>query len=330
MASGNFTLILGRAYTKITTAAAGDITPSNTNNCNGGTYPRLLPVSLPSGLSLAVVGGSVQNGFSYNIAGTPTSLQDRVEYSFAYYRDTISNQCGFNIIGISVVNPRPPVISSGSFSGAVGVEFSQTLTVQNGNTDAPPTSWSVTNLPSGLSFNTATGNITGTPTTQGTFSASFTATNIGGTSSPKTVTFTIAYGAPIIVGNQTLSGYVGEMYNKVPTLSDSTNRPATSWSATGLPSWATFNTTTGAITGSPITTERFTTTLTATGPGGVSSDTTATVNIGVGPTSVLFIINRPTSSIFGANANGTVSSPTTIFLGSTAVKELWLGNNRIY
>lgn len=49
-----------------------------------------------------------------------------------------------------------------------------------------PTSWAATNLPTGLSINTTTGEITGTPTTAQTRTVALTATNGSGASAPLT------------------------------------------------------------------------------------------------------------------------------------------------
>jgi hypothetical protein len=84
------------------------------------------------------------------------------------------------------VNAGAPVISSdGTASGTVGVAFTYNITASNN-----PTSFGATGLPAGLSVNTSTGAITGTPSTSGTFNATVTATNATGTGS-KGVVITI-------------------------------------------------------------------------------------------------------------------------------------------
>jgi alpha-tubulin suppressor-like RCC1 family protein len=175
----------------------------------------------------------------------------------------------------------PPIIVVGqSFTGKVGVAFTQTPTLDDAM-DRPATSWSATGLPAGLSLNTTTGAITGTPTAKGSFTASFTATGGGGTSAARSVAFTIADGAPIITAGQTLSGKVG-YFSVTPALTDAANRSVTGWAATGLPSWATLNTpTTGAITGTPQDTGSTTISLTVTGPGGADTQT-VTLLVAVG------------------------------------------------
>lgn len=80
-----------------------------------------------------------------------------------------------------------PVISSAlTRSITVGTAMSAyTITASN-----RPTSYGATNLPAGLSVNTSTGVISGTPTTAGTVNTTISATNSGGTGSA-TLVFTI-------------------------------------------------------------------------------------------------------------------------------------------
>src|SRR5439155_1266869 len=118
-----------------------------------------LPISrygatgLPPGLTVKTNGGNA--GL---ISGTPTTA--------GTYNVTISATNG----GVTVnetftltIKPPPPVITSSlTATGQVGVAFSYTITATNN-----PTSYNATGLPAGLSVNTSTGLISGTPTTAG-------------------------------------------------------------------------------------------------------------------------------------------------------------------
>jgi hypothetical protein len=81
-----------------------------------------------------------------------------------------------------VVNQTGPAFSISPVSlpdGQLGMIYNQTLTVANGN---PPYSWSVSSgsLPDGLSLNTATGAITGTPSTAGSYNFNVQVTDSSG------------------------------------------------------------------------------------------------------------------------------------------------------
>src|SRR5438093_1135226 len=77
---------------------------------------------------------------------------------------------------VTVVPLAPVITSTGAATGQVGVAFSYQITASNS-----PASYNATGLPAGLSVNTATGIISGTPTASGTFSVTLSATNAGGT-----------------------------------------------------------------------------------------------------------------------------------------------------
>ena len=83
--------------------------------------------------------------------------------------------------------PQPPNLNAnGNATGTVGVAFSYQIVATNS-----PTSYNATGLPPGLSVNTTTGLISGTPTTVGTYNpVHLSATNAAGTGT-KDVTFKI-------------------------------------------------------------------------------------------------------------------------------------------
>src|SRR5207237_5439319 len=92
------------------------------------------------------------------------------------------------------IKPPPPVITSATTaSGTVGIAFSYQITATNN-----PTSFNATGLPGGLTVNTTTGVISGTPTTAGTYSVTISATNSGGTGSA-TLTLTINNPPPPVI-----------------------------------------------------------------------------------------------------------------------------------
>jgi len=151
----------------------------------------------------------------------------------------------------------PPVITSSNVtSGNVNISFSYQIEA----TDAP-TSYGITGtLPAGLSLDTHTGEIFGTPTTEETQTVTISATNAEGTG---TATLEITIGPqlffPEINSPSSATGSAGTGFEYQI---EATNSPTT-FAASGLPAGLTVNSETGLISGEPMETGEFTVTLTA-------------------------------------------------------------------
>jgi hypothetical protein len=159
----------------------------------------------------------------------------------------------------------PTVSSALTQSGTVGTPLSYGITGTN-----TPTGYNATNLPPGLTVNTATGVISGTPTAAGTTNTTISAVNGAGSGSA-TLVFTIASGvsAPVINSTLTQGGTVGTPLTYSIT---GTNTPA-SYSATGLPPGLNIDTSTGVISGTPTAAGTTNTTISATNAGGTGNAT---------------------------------------------------------
>jgi len=194
----------------------------------------------------------------------------------------------FNLIAIA----SAPVISSAATATATtGTAFNYTIAASNS-----PASFGASPLPAGLSINTSTGLISGTPTTAGTYPVTLTATNAAGTGN-KTLTITVspAVVAPVISSASTAAGTVGTAFSYTITAS---NTP-TSYAATGLPAGVTVNTTTGVVSGTPTASGTFTATVSATNAGGTGNKT---VTITVSPAVAAPVVSS------AATATGTVGT----------------------
>jgi hypothetical protein len=131
-----------------------------------------------------------------------------------------------------------------------------------------PTSFSASALPVGLSINTATGLISGTPTMGGKFSIPVSATGPSDTAADR-VTLVVALPfepvpAPVITSPGEATGRVNQAFSYQIAASNS----PTQFSASGLPSGVTLNPGTGLISGTPTVTGTFDVLISASNTGG--------------------------------------------------------------
>jgi hypothetical protein len=157
------------------------------------------------------------------------------------------NSCGPVVCPIITVNPASLP------NGSVGTPYNQTVSASGGT--APYTfAISIGSLPSGLLLNAASGAITGTPTTAGTFSFTVTATDANGCSGNRSYSNSIASpGCPAIILNPSTvpPGNAGTPYNQTVTASGGTAPYTFAISSGSLPGGLTLNPATGAISGTP-------------------------------------------------------------------------------
>jgi hypothetical protein len=240
---------LGITTTSLPNGQVG-VAYSATLAASGGTTPyawSLAGGTLPAGLSLNVATGA--------ITGTPTTAVSGAALTFKVSDSSYPVQSVTAALTLTTTTNTPPLsITTTSLpNGQVGVAYSATLTASGGTT---PYTWSLTSgtLPAGLSLNTATGAITGTPTTavSGT-SLSFKVTDSGNPAQNATValTLTIASSTLTITTTSLPNGQVGVAYSTTLIATGGT-KPYT-WSLTSgtLPAGLSLNTATGAITGTP-------------------------------------------------------------------------------
>jgi hypothetical protein len=154
--------------------------------------------------------------------------------------------------GTSTSNRAPTISGTPVTTATVGTAyaFQPSASDADGNT----LGFTITNRPSWATFSTSTGRLSGTPTATGTHSNIVISVS-DGRATTSLPAFSINVGAtanraPVISGTPARSINVGSSYSFRPTASDADGNTLT-YSIANRPSWATFNTSTGLLSGTP-------------------------------------------------------------------------------
>ncbi len=250
--------------------AAGTVDVDFTFSLTGSNTPTNFAVTngtLPAGLSLNAATGA--------ITGKPTAPGQVKVWVAA------SNVAGGRgpavemLFDIARALNVPVITSNGTAAGQVGQPFRYQINATN-----TPTGYAVTGtLPGGLSFDSATGVISGVPSSETATAVSVTlgASNADGASAPKTLSITIAPApaTPRITSALAASGRVGVAFTYQITASDT----PTSYSSDALPAGLALNSTTGAITGTPSAAGVFPVQIRAANAAGLGQASTLTITI---------------------------------------------------
>ncbi len=155
--------------------------------------------NLPAGLGINTASGL--------ISGTPTKEgTSNVTLSAA---NSAGTGTAVLTIGISAATPVPVISSATTASGTVGTAFSYQIKASNA-----PTKFYATGLPAGLSVNSATGAISGTPSAPGTTNVLISAENAGGNGPAVTLVITVTSAAPPAFSLTVASGSGGGTYEQ--------------------------------------------------------------------------------------------------------------------
>lgn len=152
--------------------------------------------------------------------------------------------------------PNSPPTISGTPAASVSINEDYAFTPVASDPNSDKLRFTISNRPSWLTFNSRTGRLAGSPTPAniGKYSNIVIAVNDGTTSTslPQFSIEVLDVGneAPTISGTPATSATIGQAYSFTPTASDPDNNSLT-FSIANRPLWASFNTSTGALSGTP-------------------------------------------------------------------------------
>ncbi len=220
---------------------------------------------LPAGMALNQSTGTISGTPSEH--GTFTFRIAAIRGNFSAYRDfTLTVEA---VLQITTLSPLPSATSSMPYSYILMTNAAGTDTV----------TWSaVSSLPSGLSLDASTGEISGTPSSYGTFVFSVRADS-GSAFDVKDFSLTVSASSSLRIATDTLpSGTLGTQYSY--TLAAESSSGTLVWQIVSgdLPAGLTLNRSTGTISGTPTLAETFMFTVEASS-GGQSDRKSFTVTI---------------------------------------------------
>jgi hypothetical protein len=191
------------------------------------------------------------------LAGTPTRQQVGSYSNIVISASDGAASASLPAFAINVVAPpnSAPTIS-GTPPASVQATTAYVFTPMGADADGQTLAYSISNKPIWASFSTASGRLSGTPTAANIGTYSGITISVGdGTASTSLPSFAINVtaapnSAPTISGSPSTSAQAGVVYSFAPTAKDVNSDPLT-FSITGKPSWATFSTASGVLSGTP-------------------------------------------------------------------------------
>ena len=193
------------------------------------------------------------NGNTGALQGTPSAAGTFANIVISVSDGSASAALPAFTITVSPAPNRPPTISGSpptTATAGTAYTFTPTASDPDGNT----LTFTITNRPAWATFTASTGRLQGTPTAAGTF-ANIVISVSDGSASASLPAFTITVSPapnrpPTISGTPTTSVLQGTPYSFAPAASDPDGNPLT-FAIVNRPTWATFDTQTGRLQGTP-------------------------------------------------------------------------------
>ena len=252
---------LGIASTSLPTWTQSSAGYSATLTSSGSLVGAPLWSVPAAGAAGALPTGLVLNGNTGAITGTPTVSGT---FSVAVTLQDLGSAVTLNKSLSITINPVPAIITTSLPAGILGTAYNQTLLKAGGTL---PFTWQLTgSLPPGLSFDTGTGVISGTPSASGSYPFSVIVTDSTGKAAASQ-SLTIVINKSLSITTPTsgpgapLSATIGQAYAFTFVGDGGTAPYAWSVIAGSLPIGLNLNPFTGIVSGTPVSAGVFTYTV---------------------------------------------------------------------
>jgi type II secretory pathway pseudopilin PulG len=228
---------------------------------SGGTGDlKWSAVNLPPGVSIGSSTGTV--------SGTPTAAAAGTYATRVIVTDVYDQQdyvaWTWNIRALPVISTS----NTSTLTAAGGSAYTRTFAATGGS---PALVWTATGLPPGLGIAPATGVVSGTPTTLGTYSTTITVTDGYQQVASKTFTFAVPALAMSVAGQTLTAGTAATI-----TITASGGFKPYTYVATNLPAGLTMDGSTGVVSGTPAATGSWTVAVRVTDSAGAVVNRSAT------------------------------------------------------
>nr|WP_320126363.1 putative Ig domain-containing protein [uncultured Shewanella sp.] len=232
------------------TAATQDVAYSysfSASDDDVGDVVSLSAVTKPSWLSFNPATGV--------LSGTPSNADvgSHAVSLTATDAGSLTAEQSFTLV-VSNVNDAPVITSTALTAATQDVAYSYSFSASDDDV-GDVVSLSAVTKPSWLSFNPATGVLSGTPSNAdvGSHAVSLTATDAGNLTAEQSFTLVVSNvnDAPVISGTPSIKVEEDTAYSFVPVAKDEDEDDSLTFNIVNKPSWADFNSATGALTGTP-------------------------------------------------------------------------------
>ncbi len=240
----------GTPATSVAEDSAYSFTPS-AEDADGDTLEYAI-TNMPSWASFSTTTGALTGTPANEHVGTTTDIVISVTDGI------IATPVALPAFAITVTNTNDAPTISGTPATTVAEDSAYSFTPTGADDDGDTLTYAITNMPSWASFDTATGALTGTPANEhvGDYADIVISVTDGIITTPVALaafdlTVTNTNDAPTITGTPATSVAEDSAYSFTPSGEDDDGDTLT-FAITNMPSWATFDETSGALTGTPV------------------------------------------------------------------------------